>query len=82
MQPVVTFSEDMRFHINNESVTAVHVASADTYGDSVIHFKNANVVHAGDVFFNGFYPFIDSANGGSMRGTIAAVDMILAITNS
>jgi glyoxylase-like metal-dependent hydrolase (beta-lactamase superfamily II) len=40
------------------------------------------VVHAGDVFFNGFYPFIDAANGGSLRGTIAAVDAILAATDS
>ena len=80
--PVLTFSEDMHFHINNESVNAVHVPSAHTDGDSIIYFKKANVVHAGDVFFNGFYPFIDAANGGSLRGTIAAVDAILAATDS
>jgi glyoxylase-like metal-dependent hydrolase (beta-lactamase superfamily II) len=80
--PVITFSKDMHFHINGEAVRAIHVASAHTDGDSFIHFKNANVVHAGDVFFNGFYPFIDIDNGGSVRGTIAAVDVILAITDS
>ena len=80
--PVITFSEDMHFHINDEAVRAIHVASAHTDGDSFIHFENANVVHAGDVFFNGFYPFIDVDNGGSMRGTIAAVDVILAMTDS
>ena len=80
--PVLTFSEDMHFHINNESVNAVHVSSAHTDGDSIIYFKKANVVHAGDIFFNGFYPFIDSANGGSLKGTIAAVDAILAATDS
>ncbi len=80
--PVITFSEDMHFHINDESVRAIHVASAHTDGDSFIHFKNANVVHAGDVFFNGFYPFIDIDNGGSMRGTIEAVDVMLSITDS
>ncbi len=80
--PVLTFSEDMHFYINNDSVNAVHVPSAHTDGDSIIYFKKANVVHAGDIFFNGFYPFIDAANGGSLRGTIAAVDAILAATDS
>ncbi len=80
--PVLTFSEDMHFHINNDSVNAVHVPSAHTDGDSIIYFEKANVVHAGDIFFNGFYPFIDAANGGSLRGTIAAVDAMLAATDS
>jgi len=80
--PVITFSKDMHFHINDESVRAIHVASAHTDGDSFIHFEKANVVHAGDVFFNGFYPFIDVDNGGSVRGTIEAVDVILAMTDS
>lgn len=80
--PVLTFSQDMHFHINNESVNAVHVPAAHTDGDSVIYFKNANVVHAGDVFFNGFYPFIDAANGGSLKGTIDAVDSILAVADA
>lgn len=80
--PILTFSEDMHFHINNDSVNALYVPGAHTDGDSIIHFKKANVVHAGDVFFNGFYPFIDAANGGSLRGTIAAADTILALTDS
>ena len=80
--PVLTFSDDLHFHINNDSVSAIHIPGAHTDGDSIIHFKKANVVHAGDVFFNGFYPFIDAANGGSLSGTIDAVDVILAITNS
>ena len=80
--PVLTFFEDMHFYINNDSVNAVHVPSAHTDGDSIIYFKKANVVHAGDIFFNGFYPFIDAANDGSLRGTIAAVDAMLAATDS
>jgi glyoxylase-like metal-dependent hydrolase (beta-lactamase superfamily II) len=80
--PVLTFSKDMHFHINGDSVNAVHVPSAHTDGDSIIYFKKANVVHAGDIFFNGFYPFIDAANGGSLRGTIDAVDAMLAATDS
>jgi glyoxylase-like metal-dependent hydrolase (beta-lactamase superfamily II) len=80
--PVVTYSEDMHFHINNESVQAIHVSNAHTDGDSIIHFKKANVVHAGDVFFNGLFPFIDVANGGSVKGVILAVDTILSITDN
>ena len=53
--PVVTYSEDMHFHINGESVQAIHVANAHTDGDSIVHFKKANVIHTGDIFFNGFF---------------------------
>lgn len=80
--PVLTFSEDMHFHINSQSVNAIHLPGAHTDGDSIIHFKNSNVVHRGDIFFNGFYPFIDAAHGGSLKGTILAVDSILAITDA
>ena len=80
--PVVTFSDDIHFHINSESVHAIHVANAHTDGDSFIHFKNANVVHAGDIFFNGFYPFIDAAHGGLLKGVIEAADKILSMTNA
>lgn len=80
--PALTFSETMHFHINGDSVNAIHVPNAHTDGDSIIHFKKANAVHAGDVFFNGFYPFIDADNGGSLKGTVNAVDAILAITDT
>jgi len=80
--PVLTFSDDMHFHINNDSVQAFHVPNAHTDGDSIVHFKMANVVHAGDIFFNGFYPFIDGSHGGSLKGTIAAVDVMLGITDA
>ena len=62
--PVLTFSENMHFHINHESIKVIHMPRAHTDGDSFIHFENANVIHAGDIFFNGFYPFIDAAHGG------------------
>lgn len=80
--PAITFSDDMHFHINGDSVRAVHVANAHTDGDSFIHFGKANVVHAGDIFFNGFYPFIDATHGGSVRGVINAVDTILSLSNN
>jgi cyclase len=79
--PVVTFSEGISFHINDDTVRAIHVAHAHTDGDSFIYFEEANVIHAGDILFNGFYPFIDVNHGGSLRGTIRAVDEILSLVD-
>ncbi len=79
--PVVTFSQDISFHLNGDSVHAVHVPHAHTDGDSFIHFKTANVIHAGDIFFNGFYPFIDVPHGGSLKGMIKAADKLLALAD-
>lgn len=80
--PTVTYSENMHLHINDETVRIVHVPRAHTDGDSFVIFENANVAHAGDLFFNGFFPFIDGANGGSVRGVIAGVDAILRSTDN
>ncbi len=79
--PVITFSHDISFHLNGDTVQAVHVDHAHTDGDSFIHFLQADVIHAGDVFFNGFYPFIDVDHGGSLKGMIAAVTKILSIAD-
>jgi len=77
--PVVTFSEDISFHLNGDRIHAMHVPHAHTDGDSFIHFTKANVIHAGDFFFNGFYPFIDVSHGGSLKGMIKAVDKVLSL---
>lgn len=79
--PVVTFSENISFHLNGDSIRAAHVAHAHTDGDSFIYFKEANVIHAGDFFFNGFYPFIDVTHGGSLKGMITAVDRVLSLAD-
>ena len=79
--PVVTFSEDITFHLNGHSIRAIHLPRAHTDGDSFIYFKEANVIHAGDIFFNGFYPFIDVEHGGSVKGMIKAVDEILSLAD-
>ncbi len=77
--PVVTFSDAVTFHMNGTSIRAFHVASAHTDGDTIVHFPDANVVHMGDVFFHQWYPYIDISAGGSVRGTIAAVDLVLPL---
>ncbi len=79
--PVVTFSEEISFHLNGDTVHAIHVPHSHTDGDSIIHFRSANVVHAGDVVFNGFYPFIDVSHGGSIKGMIAGVKKILVLSD-
>ena len=81
-RPVVTFSRDLTFHWNGDVIHLFHVDHAHTDGDSIIHFKKANVIHTGDCFFNGMYPFIDPSSGGEIGGVIAATEKILAITDS
>ncbi len=79
--PVITFSHSMSFHLNGDEAQLTHTPNAHTDGDSVIHFKNANVIHAGDTFFNGMYPFIDVNSGGNVDGYIKAQETILAMAD-
>jgi glyoxylase-like metal-dependent hydrolase (beta-lactamase superfamily II) len=79
--PVVTFNDEMTLHLNNDTIRAVHAPHAHTDGDVMVFFETANVVHAGDVFFNGIYPLIDTHNGGSLSGTISAVERLLDQTD-
>ncbi len=79
--PVVTFTDAVTFHWNGDDIRVFHVAPAHTDGDAVIHFQRADVIHAGDTFFNGFYPFIDASTGGNIDGMIAASETILALSD-
>jgi glyoxylase-like metal-dependent hydrolase (beta-lactamase superfamily II) len=79
--PVITFSDAVTFHLNGEEILVFHAAPAHTDGDSVVVFRKANVVHMGDLFFNGRYPFIDLSSGGSFAGLIAAVERVLAMVD-
>ena len=79
--PVITFTEGLTFHWNDDTIEVMHVAPAHTDGDSVIFFHQANVIHAGDTFFNKMYPFIDVSTGGSINGMIAATEKLLASAN-
>lgn len=77
--PEITFSRSMTFHLNGHEAFVFHVASAHTDGDAVIFFRGANVIHAGDVFFNAVFPFIDLDSGGSVGGYLEAMDDILSL---
>jgi cyclase len=79
--PIITFAEDMTFHINGEDLHVVHLPPGHTDTDAIVHFKGSNVIHAGDLFFNGMYPFIDLNSGGHPDGVVAAVDKVLALAD-
>lgn len=76
--PVLTFDNTLSLYQSGEELHLTHVAPAHTDTDITIHFRNANVLHTGDLFFNGFYPFIDYSSGGWIGGMVKAADRILA----
>lgn len=77
--PTITFSKAMTFHFNGQTIDIVHVPSAHTDGDSIIYFREADVLHMGDNFFNGIFPYIDVDSGGKVTGMIAALDKGLSM---
>jgi cyclase len=77
--PVITFSQNMTFYLNGNEIFIFHIARAHTDGDAIVHFKKSNVIHMGDIYFNGMYPFIDLSAGGSINGMIRAVKRILLL---
>lgn len=80
--PVITFNDSMTFHLNNEEIEVIHQKNAHTDGDAIIFFKDSNVIHTGDVYFNGFYPFIDNSSKGSIKGVIKSVNYLLSRANN
>lgn len=77
--PIVTFADQIKFHWNDTEIVAFHVPNAHTDGDAVIAYPGKNVLHMGDVFFNGAYPFVDVSSDGSLDGYIAGVERVLAL---
>ena len=71
----------MSLHLNGESATAYYVANGHTDGDSIIHFPVSNVIHMGDMYFNGLYPYVDLDAGGAIQGMIQAADLALSMAN-
>ncbi len=66
--PMITYNEGLSIHFNGEEVRAVHFPSGHTDGDTVLFFTGSNVVHLGDDFFVGKFPFVDLNSGGSVEG--------------
>jgi glyoxylase-like metal-dependent hydrolase (beta-lactamase superfamily II) len=76
--PIVTFEDGVTLWFNGEEIEVVHVPHGHTDGDSIIFFKGSNVVHMGDQFFNGMFPFIDVSSGGDVAGYVKNVADTLA----
>lgn len=77
--PVLTFPNKLSLHLNGQDIELIHFEPGHTDGDVIIHFKQANVFHMGDVFVRYGYPFIDVNSGGNINGLIASVDKALEL---
>ena len=79
--PVITFPDKLSLHLNGQDIDLLHFEAGHTDGDVIIHFKQGNVFHMGDVFVRYGYPYIDMSNGGNINGLISTVEKVLAIMN-
>lgn len=75
--PIVTFEDKLKIHLNGEDIRAIHFPSGHTDTDVVVFFTKSNVVHMGDDFFHGIFPFIDLDSGGSVKGLIGNLEKVL-----
>lgn len=80
--PQITYDNGVTLHLNGFTTQVIHVPNAHTDGDSIIWFPDANVIHAGDVLFNGLFPFIDLASDGSVDGYLAAMSRIITLADN
>jgi cyclase len=76
--PQVTYDDDVTLHFNGEDITLLHMPAGHTDTDSVVLFRQSNVIHMGDHFFNGGFPFVDIASGGSVRGFLQNLEKALS----
>jgi cyclase len=75
--PVVTFDDTASVYINGEEIRLIHLGPGHTDGDSIIHFTKSGVVHMGDLFFNGRFPFVDLGSGGDVAGLLQNIQTAL-----
>ncbi len=80
--PTITFDHSLHAWHNGEAIDMVHFDPAHTDTDIYIHFRKADVLHLGDIFFNGMYPFIDEGTGGTIGGMIRAAEKALAVAGN
>lgn len=75
--PVITFDRSLNVHFNGEQISAIHIPRGHTDGDAVIYFMDSNVLHMGDDFFTGRFPYVDLGSGGSVEGLQAGIEAVL-----
>ncbi|ANB24970.1 MBL fold metallo-hydrolase [Alteromonas stellipolaris] len=76
--PAITYENGIKLHFNGETIHIMHLESGHTDGDSIVWFEQTDVMHTGDLFFNGVFPFIDLKSGGSVKGYIESVKQVMA----
>jgi glyoxylase-like metal-dependent hydrolase (beta-lactamase superfamily II) len=81
-RPQQTFKDTFRLQASGETLWLSHLPPAHTDTDISVHFQQANVLHVGDVFFNGMYPYIDGGTGGRISGMIAGAEKMLALADN
>ena len=79
--PSLTYQKRLRLHINDEDIEVLHLANGHTDGDSIVFFKHANVVHMGDHYFSGFFPFVDVDSGGNVLNMANNIRLVLQRIN-
>jgi glyoxylase-like metal-dependent hydrolase (beta-lactamase superfamily II) len=79
--PQQTFIDQQKLYFDNDELHLVHAPNAHTDSDIYIQFLNSNVIHAGDLWFNGMYPLIDDSTGGTVNGMIRGVDEVIALAD-
>lgn len=79
--PKITVADKLTLHFNGDQILAIHLPNAHSDGDLVFHFREANIVHTGDVYFSNGFPFINISSGGTIDGMIAAADKILSLAD-
>lgn len=78
-RPFITYKNHITFHFSGEEVRVFLAPPAHTDGDTFVHFPDSDVLHLGDVFRTTSYPIIDVYNGGTLAGTIAALDLAISL---
>lgn len=79
--PIITFSDEMTFHVNGQEAYVFHIPAAHTDGDAAILFRDANVIAPGDLLFRGLFPFIDLDSGGTVAGYEAGMQKLIDMAN-
>lgn len=80
--PMVTYQDEMTLHWGGEEISLIHFPAGHSDGDTVVWFRSAKVIHAGDLFFNCGYPYIDISHGGTIDGMIAAIEKLLDLADA
>jgi glyoxylase-like metal-dependent hydrolase (beta-lactamase superfamily II) len=80
--PDITFDHSLTLRFNGETIKALHLPNGHTDGDSIIFFEKANIVHMGDHYFNGMFPFVDVGTNGSVRGVVNNIEGMLDQINT